>query len=153
MAWKAHSRFPCVCTMSQSWKLLESKEVQPTLPIMLIMVSLDCWYRLKWRCVHNGAKTAISKWPVDAWEVAKLYIPTLGNNMSMVRNAETTNLSFFDVLKWMKDVAFGGDRRPDVNLDEKLRTEDRKADRTDWFRHFIEIASIHAPLRFKKVRS
>ena len=52
--------------------------------------------------------------------------------MSMVRNVETTDLlSFFDVLKWMKDVAFGGDPRAHVNLIEKLRTEVRKADRTD----------------------
>ena len=79
--------------------------------------------RLKWR---QNCDT--SKWPFDAWEVSKFFMPTLGNNKSTVTNAESTDLSsLLHVLEWMKDAAFGSDRRVDLNLVKKLRSEVRNA--------------------------
>ena len=103
--------------------------------------------------VPNGTKTALSKWPIDVWEVVKFFIPALGNNMSTVKNAESTDLSFFYILKWMKDVAFGGDRRADVDLVENSGQNLEKPTEPTDLDTFLEIAGIHAPLRLKKVKS
>ena len=52
----------------------------------------------------------------------------LGDNKSHVKNAESTDLSsLLNVLERMKDVAFGGCRRVDLNLVKDLRSEVGKA--------------------------
>ena len=52
----------------------------------------------------------------------------LGDNKSHVKNAESTDLSsLLNVLEWMKDVAFGGCRRVDLNLVKNLRSKVRDA--------------------------
>ena len=53
---------------------------------------------------------------------------TLGDNKSHVKNAESTDLSsLLNVLERMKDVAFGGCRRVDLNLVKDLRSKVRNA--------------------------
>ena len=53
----------------------------------------------------------------------------------------------------MKDVAFGGDRRADVDLVENSGQKlEKPAEPTD-LDTFLKIAGIHAPLRLKKVKS
>ena len=77
--------------------------------------------QIKWR---QNCDT--SKWPDDAWEVAKFFMSTLGNNKTTVKDADSTYLSsLLNVLEWMSDVAFGGARRVDVNLVEHLRSKVR----------------------------
>ena len=98
--------------------------------------SCDGWFKKLVASHRNNDKSQIkwrqncdtSKWPVDAWEVAKFFMSTLGDNKSTVTNAESTDLSsLLNVLEWMKDVAFGGDRRVDLNLVKRLRSEVRNA--------------------------
>ena len=77
--------------------------------------------QIKWR---ENCDT--SKWPVDPWEVAKFFMPTLGDNKKNIKDAKSTDLSsLLNVLAWMKNAAFTPDRRVDLNLVTKLRSEVR----------------------------
>ena len=67
-----------------------------------------------------------SKWPDDPWEVAKFFMPALGDNKITVKDAESTDLSsLLNVLAWMKNAVFAPDRRVDLNLVTKLRSKVR----------------------------
>jgi tetratricopeptide (TPR) repeat protein len=67
------------------------------------------------------------EWRVDPWEVAKFYMPVLGDNKNTVKDAESTDLSsLLNVLFWIKDAAFDP-RRVDLNFVEELRKV-----RNDW---------------------
>ena len=67
-----------------------------------------------------------SKWPEDHWEVAKFFMPALGSNLTTVKDAESTDIFFLlNVLEWMKDDAFLGKTRVNVDLARKLRSEGR----------------------------
>ncbi|XP_028397057.1 uncharacterized protein LOC114520907 [Dendronephthya gigantea] len=77
--------------------------------------------QIKWR---ENCDT--SKWPNDPWEVAKFFMPALGNNKITVKNADSTDLSsLLNVLAWMENAAFAPDRRVDLNLVTQLRSEVR----------------------------
>ena len=98
--------------------------------------SCNGWYQKLATSHRNGNKSQIkwrqncdtSKWSVDPWEVAKFFMSALGDNKSHVKNAESTDLSsLLNVLEWMKDVAFGGCRRVDLNLVKDLRSKVRNA--------------------------
>ncbi|CAB3990606.1 E3 ubiquitin- ligase DZIP3 [Paramuricea clavata] len=74
--------------------------------------------QIKWR---ENCDT--SKWPVDPWEVAKFFMPFLGDNKGTVKDADSTDLSsLLNVLEWMDDVIFSPDRRVDLDLVRKLRS-------------------------------
>ena len=67
-----------------------------------------------------------SQWSEDPWEVAKYFMPALGSNLSTVKDAESTDLpSLLNVLEWMKDAAFLGKTRVNVDLVRKLRSQVR----------------------------
>ena len=73
---------------------------------------------------HKNCKSA--RWSEDHWEVAKFFMPALGSNLSTVKDAESTDLSsLLNVLEWMKNVAFLGKPRVNVNLVRKLRSQIR----------------------------
>ncbi|CAB4002996.1 E3 ubiquitin- ligase DZIP3 [Paramuricea clavata] len=77
--------------------------------------------QIKWR---ENCDT--SKWPVDPWEVAKFFMPILGHNKGTIKDAESTDLSYLlNVLEWMNDVIFSPDKRVDLDLVRKLRSEVR----------------------------
>ena len=77
--------------------------------------------QIKWR---KNCDT--SKWPVDPWEVAKFFMPILGDNKGTVKDAESTDLSsLLNVLEWMDDVIFYPDNRVDLDLVRKLRSRVR----------------------------
>ena len=77
--------------------------------------------QIKWR---ENCDT--SKWLVDPWEVAKFFMPILGDNKITINDAESTDLSsLLNVLEWMKDATFTPDRRVDLNLVRRLRSEVR----------------------------
>ena len=79
--------------------------------------------QIKWR---QNCDT--SKWPDDAWEVAKFFMSPLGDNKNSVRNAESTDLSsLLNVLERLKDEVFDGNARISVTLLRKLRSEVRNA--------------------------
>ncbi|XP_028397133.1 uncharacterized protein LOC114520967 [Dendronephthya gigantea] len=67
-----------------------------------------------------------SKWPNDPWEVAKFFMPSLGDNKKNVEDAESTDLSsLLNVLAWTEDAVFAPDKRVDRNLVEDLRSKVR----------------------------
>ena len=73
---------------------------------------------------HKNCKSA--QWSEEHWEVAKYFMPALGSNLSTVKNAECTDLSsLLNVLEWMKDAAFLGKTRVNVDLVRKLRSQVR----------------------------
>ncbi len=73
---------------------------------------------------HKNCKSA--EWSDDHWEVAKFFMPELGSNLSTVKDAESTKLSsFLNVLEWMKNRAFLGKTRVNVDLERKLRSQVR----------------------------
>ena len=73
---------------------------------------------------HKNCKSA--EWSEDHWEVAKFFMPVLGSNLSTVKDAESTDLSsLLNVLEWMKDGAFLGKTRVNVDLVRKLRSQVR----------------------------
>ena len=77
--------------------------------------------QIKWR---ENCDT--SKWPVDPWEVAKFFMPILGDNKKNIKDAKSTDLSsLLNALAWMKNAAFAPDRRVDLNLVTQLRSEVR----------------------------
>ncbi len=62
----------------------------------------------------------------DHWEVAKFFMREFESNLSTVKDAESTDLSsLLNVLEWMKDGAFLGKTRVNVNLVRKLRSQVR----------------------------
>ena len=73
---------------------------------------------------HKYCKSA--QWSEDHWEVAKYFMPALGSNLSTFKNAESTDLSsLLNVFEWMKDAAFLGKTRVNVDLVRKLRSQVR----------------------------
>ncbi len=73
---------------------------------------------------HKNCKSA--EWSEDHWEVAKFFMPALGSNLSTVKDAQSTDLSsLLNVLEWMKDEAFLGKTRVNVDLVRKLRSQVR----------------------------
>ena len=73
---------------------------------------------------HKNCKSA--EWSEDHWEVAKFFMPVLGSNLGTVKDAESTDLSsLLNVLEWMKDGAFLGKTRLNVDLVRKLRSQVR----------------------------
>ena len=73
---------------------------------------------------HKNCKSA--RWSEDHWEVAKYFMPPLGSNLSTVKDANSTDLpSLLNVLEWMKDAAFLGKTRANVDLVRKLRSQVR----------------------------
>ena len=94
--------------------------------------SCKCWFKelkdshekgknLSW---HKNCKSA--QWSEDHWEVAKYFMPALGSNLTTVKDAESTDLpSLLNVIEWMKDAAFLGKTRVNVDLARKLRSQVR----------------------------
>ena len=94
--------------------------------------SCKCWFKelkdshekgknLSW---HKNCESA--QWSEDHWEVAKYFMPALGSNLSTVKDAESTDLpSLLNVIEWMKDAAFLGKTRVNVDLARKLRSQVR----------------------------
>ena len=73
---------------------------------------------------HKNCKSA--QWSEDHWGVAKYFMPALGSNLSAVKDAQSTDLSsLLNVLEWMKDAAFLGKTRVNVDLVRKLRSQVR----------------------------
>ena len=73
---------------------------------------------------HKNCKSA--QWTEDHWEVAKYFMPALGSNLSTVKDAESTDLpSLLNVIEWMKNAAFLGKTRVNVDLVRKLRSRVR----------------------------
>ena len=73
---------------------------------------------------HKNCESA--RWSEDHWEMAKYFMPALGSNLSTVKDAESTDLSsLLNVLEWMKDAAFLGKTRVNVDLVRKLRSQVR----------------------------
>ena len=73
---------------------------------------------------HKNCKSA--QWSEDHWEVAKYFMPALGSNLNTVKDAESTDLSsLLNVLEWMKDAAFLGKTRVNVDLVRELRSQVR----------------------------
>ncbi len=73
---------------------------------------------------HKNCKSA--EWSEDHWAVAKFFMPALGSNLSTVKDAQSTDLSsLLNVLEWMKDRAFLGKTRVNVDLVRKLRSQVR----------------------------
>ena len=67
-----------------------------------------------------------AQWSEDHWEVAKYFMPALGSNLSTVKDAESTDLSsLLNVIEWMKDAAFLGKTKVNVDLVRKLRSQVR----------------------------
>ena len=64
-----------------------------------------------------------SRWPVDAWEIAKFFMPALGDGRCTVTDANSTDLSsLLHVLEKTKDEVFGeGTQRIDKSLIQNLR--------------------------------
>ena len=73
---------------------------------------------------HKNCKSA--QWSEDHWEVAKYFMPALGSNLNTAKDAESTDLpSLLNVLQWMKDAAFLGKTRVNVDLVRELRSQVR----------------------------
>ena len=67
-----------------------------------------------------------AKWYDNHWEVAKYFMPALGNNRDTVKDAESTEMSsLLNVLEWTKDDVFPGKTRVNVDLVRKLRSNVR----------------------------
>ena len=100
-----------------------------------LCLSCKGWYDELAKFYGNNDKRQInwrencntSKWPVDPWEVAKFFMPILGDNKKNIKDAKSTDLSsLLNVLAWMKNVAFAPlDRHVDLNLVTKLCSEVR----------------------------
>ena len=94
--------------------------------------SCKCWFK-ELKDSHEKGKNPSwhkncnsSQWSEDPWEVAKYFMPALGSNLSTVKDAESTDLpSLLNVLEWMKDIAFLGKTRVNVDLVRKLRSQVR----------------------------
>ena len=94
--------------------------------------SCKCWFK-KLKASHEKNKNPSwpkncnsSQWSEDPWEVAKYFMAALGSNLITVKDAESTDLpSLLNVLEWMKDAAFLGKTRVNVDLVRKLRSEVR----------------------------
>mgnify|MGYP002803887263 CR=1 FL=1 len=72
---------------------------------------------------HRYKNCNSAKWSEDHWEVAKFFMPTLGSNLSTVKDAESTDISsLLNVLEWLK---FPGKTQENVDLVRKLRSEVR----------------------------
>ena len=94
--------------------------------------SCKCWFKQLKDSHKNGNSPSWHKncksaeWSEDHWEVAKFFMPTLGSNLSTVKDAQSTDLSsLLNVLEWMKDGAFLGKTRVNVDLVRKLRSQVR----------------------------
>ncbi len=73
---------------------------------------------------HKTCKSA--EWSEDHWEVAKFFMPVFGSNLSTVKDAKSTDLSsLLNLLEWMKDGAFLGKTRVNMDLVRKLRSQVR----------------------------
>ena len=73
---------------------------------------------------HKNCKSA--HWCEDRWEVAKYFMPAIGSNLSTVKDAESTDLSsLLNVIEWIKDAAFLGKTRVNVDLVRELRSQVR----------------------------
>ncbi|XP_028405131.1 uncharacterized protein LOC114527630 [Dendronephthya gigantea] len=73
---------------------------------------------------HKNCNSA--KWSEDPWEVAKFFMSALGSNQTTVKDAKSTDLSsLLNVLEWIKDGAFPGKTRVDIELARKLRSQVR----------------------------
>ena len=73
---------------------------------------------------HKNCKSA--QWSEDHWEVAKYFMSALGSNLNTVKDAESTDLSsLLNVLEWIKDAAFLGKTRVNVDLVRELRSQVR----------------------------
>ena len=99
-----------------------------------LCLSCKRWYDELAKSYRNNDKQQIkwrencdtSKWPVDPWEVAKFFMPILGDNKKNIKDAKSTGLSsLLNVLTWMKNAAFAPDIHVDLNLVTKLCSEVR----------------------------
>jgi tetratricopeptide (TPR) repeat protein len=98
-----------VCTSCQNWWLtkLETSHTKGGNP--------------SWSKNCDGAR-----WYDNHWEVAKYFMPALGNNRDTVKDAESTEMSsLLNVLEWTKDDVFPGKTRVNVDLVRKLRSNVR----------------------------
>ena len=94
--------------------------------------SCKCWFR-KLEASHEKGKNPSwhkncksAQWSEDRWEVAKFFMPALGSNLNTAQDAESTDLpSLLNVLQWMKDAAFLGKTRVNVDLVRELRSQVR----------------------------
>jgi tetratricopeptide (TPR) repeat protein len=89
------------------------------------LTKLKTWHKKggnpSWSKNCDGAK-----WYDNHWEVAKYFMPALGNNRDTVKDAESTELaSLLNVLEWTKDDVFPGKTRVDVKLVRDLRSDVR----------------------------
>ena len=100
-----------------------------------LCLSCKGWYDELAKSYRNNDKQQIkwrencdtSKWPVDPWEVAKFFMPILGDNKKNIKDAKSTDLpSLLSVHTLMKNAAFAPDIHVDVNLVTKLCSEVRK---------------------------
>ena len=67
-----------------------------------------------------------SRWSCDSWEVAKFFMPILGDNKATVKDAESTDLgSLLNVLERMKRLVFAPDRRVNLSYVKDLRSKVR----------------------------
>ena len=75
------------------------------------------------KCLENCDP---SMWSADSWEVAKFFMPILGDNKATVKDAQSTDLgSLLNVLEWMKDLVFAPDRRVNLSYVKDLRSKVR----------------------------
>ena len=75
------------------------------------------------KCLENCDP---SMWSADPWEVAKFFMPFLGDNKATVKDAQSTDLgSLLNVLDWMKDLVFAPDRRVNLSYVKDLRSKVR----------------------------
>ena len=94
--------------------------------------SCKCWFK-KLEASHEKGKNPSwhkncksAQWSKDCWEVAKYFMPALGSNLNTAKDAESTDLpSLLNVLQWMKDAAFLGKTRVNVDLVRELRSQVR----------------------------
>jgi tetratricopeptide (TPR) repeat protein len=96
-----------------------------------LCTSCQNWWLTKLKTWHkkggNPSKNCDgAKWYDNHWEVAKYFMPALGNNRDTVKDAESTDLgSLLNVLEWTKDDVFPGKTRVDVKLVRDLRSNVR----------------------------
>ena len=94
--------------------------------------SCKCWFK-ELKDSHEKGKNPSwhkncnsSQWSEDHWEVAKYFMSALGSNLNTVKDTKSTDLSsLLNVLEWMKDTAFLGKTRVNVDLVRKLRSKVR----------------------------
>jgi hypothetical protein len=98
-----------------------------------LCTSCQNWWLTKLKTWHKkGGNPSWSKncdgekWYDNHWEVAKYFMPALGNNRDTVKDAESTELaSLLNVLEWTKDDVFPGKTRVNVDLVRDLRSNVR----------------------------